>query len=86
MICRQSSVISHPWSIFVGILFDLQSGKIFADVLSELSDRRLRIGIHVQGFDSAGSESFVNTVPDASIMFLLGPSLIVLGFFSRKKL
>ena len=25
-------------------------------------------------------------VPDASIMFLLGPSFIALGFFSRKKL
>ena len=71
---------------FLGILFDLQSGKIFADVLSDLSNRDLRIGIHVQGFASGGSESFVNNIPDASIMFLLGPSLIALGFFSRKKL
>jgi len=70
---------------FLGILFDLQGGQTFADVLSELSDRSLRIGIHVQGFTSGGSESFVNNVPDASIMFLLCPSLIVFGLFSRKK-
>ena len=70
----------------LGILFNLQDSKNFANVLSELSDRTLRIGIHVQGFASGGSESFVNTVPDASIMFLLGTSLIALGFFSRKKL
>ncbi len=70
---------------FLGILFDLQGGQTFADVLSELSDGSLRIGIHVQGFTSGGSESFVNNVPDASIMLLLCPSLIVFGLFSRKK-
>ena len=69
----------------LGIFFDLQGTQTFADVLAELSDGRLRIGIHVQGFESGGSESFVNSVPDASIMLLLGPSLILLGLFSRKK-
>ena len=69
----------------LGILFDLKTAQTFADVLAELSDGRLRIGIHVQGFESGGSESFVNSVPDASIMLLLGPSLILLGLFSRKK-
>jgi hypothetical protein len=69
----------------LGIIFDLQGTQTFADVLAELSDGRLRIGIHVQGFESDGSESFVNNVPDANIMLLLGPSLILLGLFSRKK-
>jgi len=33
----------------------------------------LRIGIHVQGFDGEGSESFVNTpVPGAVLLGLLG--------------
>jgi hypothetical protein len=69
----------------LGILFDLQGNQTFADVLSELYSLELRIGIHVQGFESGGSGSFVNSVPDASIMFLLGPSLLALALFSRKK-
>ena len=42
---------------------------------------------HIQGIGSAGTESgWVGaSVPDASIMFLLGPSLIALGLFGRKK-
>jgi hypothetical protein len=47
----------------LGILFPLQAGKGFADVLSALGDQSLRIGIHVQGFASGGSESFVNLAP-----------------------
>ena len=70
---------------YLHYLFDLQSGKIFADVLSDLSNRDLRIGIHVQGFASGGSESFVNHVPDASIMLLLGPALLSLGLLGRRR-
>lgn len=44
----------------LGIGFDLLTGKTFDDVLISLSDGSLRIGIHVQGFDDGGSESFVN--------------------------
>ncbi|MCK0506837.1 PEP-CTERM sorting domain-containing protein [Aromatoleum anaerobium] len=47
----------------VTIIFDLQGGGTFADVLSELGTGELRIGIHVQGFASGGSESFINTPP-----------------------
>ena len=47
----------------LGIVFDLVGGQIFADVLSELALGTLRIGIHVQGFASGGSESFVNVNP-----------------------
>lgn len=46
------------------ILFDLQSGQTFDDVLAALADGTLRIGIHVQGFESGGSESFINEPPE----------------------
>lgn len=44
----------------LGILFNLQSGTVFADVINNLASGALRIGIHVQGFANGGSESFVN--------------------------
>jgi len=47
----------------LGILFSLRPGKSFADVLAGFGDGSLRIGIHVQGFASGGSDSFVN-VPE----------------------
>ncbi len=46
----------------LGVLFDLKSGGTIDDVLAELQSGQLRIGVHVQGFDSGGSESFVNAV------------------------
>lgn len=45
------------------VVFDLQPGSTFLDVLNALISADLRIGIHVQGYDSEGSESFVNTEP-----------------------
>jgi hypothetical protein len=44
----------------LGVIFDLQTGQTFADVLDDLTTGALRIGIHVQGYASGGSESFVN--------------------------
>lgn len=52
-------------------MFDLQSGLDCDDVLAALNldgaDGGLRIGIHVQGFASGGSESFVNNPPPTDI-------------------
>jgi hypothetical protein len=45
---------------FLGITFDLMSGGIHADVVDDLASGDLRIGIHVQGFASGGSQAFVN--------------------------
>ena len=44
----------------LGIIFNLQGGGVFQDIIDELADGTLRIGIHVQGYASSGSEAFVN--------------------------
>ena len=46
----------------LGIAFDVQPGGTFTDVLGDVQSGALRIGLHVQGFDGGGSESFVNTL------------------------
>lgn len=56
----------------VTIIFDLKSSQTFQDVLDELTDGRLRIGVHVIGFSNGQSESFVNTaIPEPAAMSLL---------------
>jgi hypothetical protein len=74
----------------VGILFDLKSGKSFADTLNAIglggAPGGLRIGVHVQGFASGGSESFINSalpVPEASQWFML---LAGLGLIAARTL
>lgn len=56
---------------WVGVIFDLKTGKTFQDVLTSLVNynrelypgESLRIGIKVQGFENGGSEGFVNNPP-----------------------
>jgi len=69
----------------VGILFDLQAGAGFADVLADIGDGDLRIGIHVQGFDTGGSESFVNFVPVPAAVWLFGSGLLGLVAIARRR-
>lgn len=70
----------------LGVLFDLVSGQTFADVIDELVSSALRVGIHVQGFQPNGSESFVNTpVPLPAAIWFLGTGLLALAGISRKK-
>jgi len=68
----------------LGIVFDLQIGGTFADVIAELTNGDLRIGIHVQAFDGGGSESFVNLpIPEPSAALLIGMGLSILA--SRRR-
>ncbi len=70
----------------LGVIFDLQAAGTFADVIAELTDGRLRIGIHVQGFSGGGSDSFVNNpVPEPTTAFLLGLGLSILGLRGRRE-
>ena len=64
----------EPPDEWLGVVFLLNgNGGDVYDVLDELDDGTLRIGIHVQGFYNGGldSESFVN-VPEPASMLLLG--------------
>jgi hypothetical protein len=58
----------------LGITYTLQTGQTIDDVLAELADGTLRIGIHVQGYETEGSEGFVNVVPEpgALMVFMVG--------------
>lgn len=70
----------------LGILFDLQAGRSFADVNSDLASGELRIGIHAQGYSNGGSESLVNLaspVPEAPAALYLLSSMGVVAWFGR---
>jgi hypothetical protein len=84
----------------LGILFDLQPGKTFGDIFVEINVMNpalLRIGIHVQDFDSGGSESFINNttgggvtvppIPEPTTIVLMSCGLIgLLGVAVRKRM
>jgi len=65
---------SDPGDEWLEIQFSLNADGTLQDVLDELSDGSLRIGIHVQAFDAGGSESFINNpypVPEPGSISLL---------------
>jgi hypothetical protein len=73
-------------SEWVKIDFELQAGRTFADVVDDLTTGELRIGIHVIGYGSGGSESFINTpVPEPGSAALLGAGLAALGARARAR-
>jgi len=70
----------------VEIIFDLQGGGAFADIIDELTTGELRIGIHVIAFEGGGSESFINVpVPEPGTAALLGLGLVALGVRRRSR-
>lgn len=71
---------------WLGIIFDLQGTQTYADVIAELTDGRLRIGMHVINFENGGSESFVNNpVPIPAAVWLLGSGLLGLVAVARRR-
>jgi len=72
----------------LGIVFDLQAGLSFFDVINDLETGALRIGLHAIDFADTGSESFVNTspVPVPAAVWLFCSGLIgLLGLAKRRK-
>lgn len=74
---------------FLTIVFDLQEDGAFNDVISELDTAELRIGIHVQGFEGGGSESFLNRVvtrvPEPGVLIAMGAGFAGLGWLRRRR-
>jgi len=70
------------------VLMNLVAGTTFADVLANLGNGDLRVGIHVQAFASGGSESFVHQTPipepHAAILFLAGTGLAAYSIRRRR--
>lgn len=71
----------------LGVLFSLQSGMSYTDVLTALDNGSMRVGIHVQAFSTSSSESFINaqTVPVPTAAWLLGSGLLGLVGVARRQ-
>lgn len=71
------------------IIFDYVTSQDYntnyKSIIASLNSSDLRVGIHVQGFNRDGSESFVNSVPEPTTTALLGISLLLLGFLPKRK-
>lgn len=67
------------------VTYTLIGGMTFADAIQDLSDGSLRVGIHVQGFASGGSESLVNVpVPEPGTFALFAAGLLGLAAARRR--
>jgi hypothetical protein len=71
------------------LTLDLQAGTDLDDVLDRLNTADLRLGIHVQGFEDGGSESFINKRPPVAplpgAVILAGLGLAVSGGALRRR-
>ena len=57
---------------WVTVEFELMGGGTLQDVLDELSDGSLRVGIRIQNFADGSSESGINEIPEPATICLFG--------------
>jgi hypothetical protein len=73
------------------IRLKLRNGNTYADAIQDLEDGSLRIAIHVQGFTSSGSESFVNApvqtepIPEPGTLSLVAAGTLALTIARRRR-
>ena len=68
---------------WVTVTFELNGGGTFDDVIEELGDGRLRIGLHLTSFPDDSSESAV--IPEPATLSMLGFGMLLLPRKNRKK-
>lgn len=71
---------------YLDVIFSLQGGGTYADVLSQLAIGELRVGMHVIAFSSGGSVSLVNNslVPVPAAVWLFSSAFGLLGLIRRR--
>lgn len=89
---QHNGVNPNEW---LGITFNLRPGKSYDDVINDLASGELRVGIHVQGFDSSwwwgcggsDSESFVNNsiVPEPATVTLISAGLGIVTLLRKRR-
>lgn len=70
--------INNDAGEWVIVTFDLIGDGKLEDVLGELDNETLRIGVHVSSFEDGSSESAVNGVPEPATICLLGLGAAIL--------
>ncbi|MEK6677303.1 MAG: hypothetical protein AABZ47_16835 [Planctomycetota bacterium] len=72
---------------YLSLTFNLAGGASFGDVIDDLENSTLRIGIKVQGFDDGGNEAMINNtkpVPAPGAVVLAGIGLAVTALNRRR--
>ena len=65
------------------LIFDLELGMNFADLLADLDNGDLRVGVHVINFANGQSESLIS--PEPASMLMLGLGLGALALLRRRR-
>ncbi len=71
---------------YLDVQFQLYSGMTYGDVVNDLANGDLRVGMHVIAFSDGGSVSLVNNpVPVPAAVWLFGSGLLGLVGVARRK-